>query len=102
MGIKTLRAKFLVALVLMFLILGGIFAVTGITMIRSIVLKEAQDHVESDLRVAWSEYAHKLDDVTRILQLIGGKTILLSAIKDSDETAITPRLELLMKLGHWV
>jgi two-component system NtrC family sensor kinase len=81
----------------MFSLLGGSFAFLGYTMIRSIVLKEAQNHVESALRVAWSEYFHKLDDITRILQLIGGKSVLLQALKQKDAASITPRLEILMK-----
>jgi len=94
---RTLRTKFFFALVIMFLVLGGIFAFNGYTMIRSIVFKETQDHVTSDLRVAWSEYRHKLDDIARILQLIGGKKELLEALKNRDEKWITIRLEQLRK-----
>lgn len=93
----TIRQKFFLAIALMFLILGGTFVFTGYTMIRSIVIKEAQDHVQSALGVAWFQYRTRLDDITRILQLIGGKTEVLNALKSKDDTWITSRLELLMK-----
>jgi hypothetical protein len=70
MGMTTLRKKFLILLVVIFLVLGGTSLFNGFTMIRSMVFKEAQDYVESALRVAWSEYSHKLNDINRILQLI--------------------------------
>ncbi|UCF90840.1 MAG: cache domain-containing protein [Desulfobacterales bacterium] len=94
---KSLRAKFFFALFVMFLILGGIFSLNGYMTIRSIVFKEAQNHVQSTLRVAWSEYIHNLDDITRILQLIGGKIELLKALKSRETTWIATRLEQLRK-----
>lgn len=79
------------------LLLGAGFVVNGYTLIRTIVLKEAEDHVRAALRVAWSEYAHALNDLTRILQLIGGKSLVLQAIKNNDPGLLSPRLEVLMK-----
>jgi signal transduction histidine kinase len=97
MGMASLRQKSLMILLAMFIALGGSFLASGYTLIRSIVLKEANDYVESALRVAWSEYEHRLTELQLILQLIGSKTLLIDALKKGDDTAITARLNALMQ-----
>lgn len=100
MGIASLRRKFLVILLAMFMALGGIFLFNGYTLIRSIVLREANDYVASALRVTWSEYDHRITELQLILQLIGSKTLLIDALKQGDDTAITARLNALMEQHH--
>ncbi len=100
MGMASLRQKSLMILLAMFIALGGIFLFNGYTLIRSIVLKEANDYVESALRVAWSEYDHRLTELQLILQLIGSKTLLIDALKKGDDSAITVRLNVLMQQHH--
>jgi signal transduction histidine kinase len=87
-------------LLAMFIALGGSFILNGYTLIRSIVLKEANDYVESALRVAWSEYDHRLTELRLILELIGSKTLLIDALRKGDDTAITARLNALMQQHH--
>lgn len=93
MRMPTLRQKVVTALVLMVFVLGIMFLFTGYTLIRSMVLRQAQEYVESALRVARSEYDHRLDTVHLILQLISSKTTLLEAMKRNDDTFITARLK---------
>ena len=81
MGMASLRQKSLIILLAMFIALGGSFLFSGYTLIRSIVLKEANDYVESALRVAWSEYDHRLTELQLILQLIASRTLLIDAMK---------------------
>ena len=100
MGIASLRRKFLVVLLAMFMALGGTFLFNGYTLIRSIVLREANDYVASALRVTWSEYDHRLTELQLMLQLIGSKTLLIDALKQGDDTAITARLNALMEQHH--
>jgi len=100
MGIASLRRKFLVILLAMFMALGGTFLFSGYTLIRSIVLREANDYVASALRVTWSEYDHRLIELQLMLQLIGSKTLLIDALKQGDDTAITARLNALMEQHH--
>jgi signal transduction histidine kinase len=87
-------------LLAMFMAVGGSFLLNGYGLIRSIVLKEANDYVESALRVAWSEYDHRLTELQLILQLIGSKTLLIEALKKGDDAAITARLNALMQQHH--
>jgi signal transduction histidine kinase len=100
MGMASLRQKSLIILLAMFMALGGIFLFNGYTLIRSIVLKEANDYVESALRVAWSEYDHRLTELQLILQLIASRTLLIDAMKQGDDTTITARLDALMQQHH--
>lgn len=87
-------------LLAMFIALGGSFLFNGYILIRSIVLKEANDYVEAALRVAWSEYDHRLIELQLILQLIGSKTLLIDGLKKGDDTALTGRLNALMQQHH--
>jgi len=66
------------------------------------VLKEANDYVESALRVAWSEYDHRLTELQLILQLIASRTLLIDAMKQGDDTTITARLDALMHSITWI
>jgi HAMP domain-containing protein len=100
MGMASLRQKSLIILLAMFMALGGIFLFSGYTLIRSIVLKEANDYVESALRVAWSEYDHRLTELQLILQLVASRTLLIDAMKQGDDTTITARLDALMQQHH--
>jgi len=100
MGMASLRQKSLIILLAMFMALGGIFLFNGYTLIRSIVLKEANDYVESALRVAWSEYDHRLTELQLMLQLIASRTLLIDAMKQGDDTTITARLNALMQQHH--
>lgn len=100
MGNVSLRRKSLMVLLVMFLVLGGTFLLNGYMLIRSIVLKEANDYVASALRVAWSEYHHRLTELRLVLQLIASRTLLIDALKQGDDTAITAPLHALMELHH--
>jgi two-component system NtrC family sensor kinase len=100
MGIASLRRKFLVILLAMFMAVGGTFLFNGYTLIRSIVLREANDYVESASRVTWSEYDHRITELQLVLQLIGSKILLIDALKQGDDTTITARLNALMEHHH--